>query len=385
MSLSKFLRLALATGVCAMTIGCGDSSDPIVQTTNNGTNPVPPAAVYTLTNDVNTNAIREFRRNTNGSLSFVADYATGASGSGDPLSGSTNGLIYSADTNLFFAVNAGSNSVTAMSLAVDGTLSVVATVNSGGTRPISVTAFRDVIYVLNEGDAGNNIAANISGFRLVNNQLQAIPNSTQALSAANPNPAQIQFHPNGTLLVVTERGTNNISVFPIDGTGAAGTANVSASAGTTPFGFDFTQQGIMVVSEANGGNVGASTASSYIVGVTGDLVTSTSALASGQTAACWVEIAPNIPFAFVSNTGSNNISTYAIDASGTISLVGNGNNATTGNGPIDLDVSSDNLFLYVLNRDDDSISAYQIAADGSLTAITGIGGLAPNSVGLVAR
>lgn len=386
MNIKNCMKLAAVGFLAAFTMGCGNngSTQPITNT-QTATQQAAPAAVYTMTNDAASNAIREFRRNADGSLTFVKDYLTGASGSGDSLSGASGGLVFQAATNRFYAVNAGSNSVTMLILGVDGSLTPVSTVNSGGTRPISVTVFNDTVYVLNAGNAGTNTPANISGFQLVSNVLVPIPNSTQALSTANPNPAEIAFHPTGTVLLVTERGTNRITSFPLTNN-VAGPGVTNTSNGTTPFGFDFTPGGVAVVSEASGGNVGAGTVSSYLVGVNGALTTVTNALATGQSAACWVEVARNAPYAYITNTASNNVSVLNVDASGALTLQGNGNGAATGVGPIDLEISDDNKFLYVLNGGDDSISAYSIAADGSLTAIAGgVNGLPVNSVGLVAR
>lgn len=387
MKIRTYTKLVLVSLLAFIAMGCGDDNDnnTVAVTQQGSTQQQAPAAVYVMTNDATTNAVRELRRNANGSLNFVADYPTGGSGSGDALNGSSDSLFFSEGTNIFYAVNAGSNSISAMVLATDGSLSVLNTVNSGGTRPISVAAFGDLVYVLNFGDPTANpaVAANITGFRLVGSQLQPLAGSTQALSATNPNPAQVGFTPSGTILVVTERGTNNISTFALNSNGVAGPVQTQASGGNTPFGFDFTPGGVLVVSEANGG--GASSASSYSVGVTGIATIISNAIANGQNAACWVEVARNAPFAYTTNTNSNNVSIYNVDGAGVLSLVGNGNNAATGAGPIDLDISNDSAFLYVLNRDDDTISAYTIAADGSLTGINGLGGLPAASVGLVAR
>ena len=385
MKLSSYVRLLLVSAVAFLAIGCDDSSVSPTVTQQPNTPVVAPAAVYTMTNDSVQNAVREYRRDSNGALTFVADYPTGGSGSGDTLDSSSNGLIFNAGTNRFFAVNAGSNSLTAMVLGTDGKLTNLSTVNSGGTRPISVASFGDTVYVLNAGNAGNNIAANITGFQLVGSQLQPLAGSTQALSAANPNPSEIEFTPSGTVLVVTERGTNNITTFNLNTNGVAGPAQAQAANGVTPFGFDFTPGGVLVVSNATSGNAGASTVSSYNVGVNGTVSTISGSVANNQTGACWVEVARNAPFAYITNTGSNSVSIYNVDANGALTLVGNGNSATTGSGPVDLDISNDSTFLYVLNRNDDSISSYRINADGTLTSIGTVTGLPANSVGMVAR
>ena len=378
------LKLSVVAVLATLVIGCGSGSDDTV------TNPAPnalsvaaPAAVYTMTNDQTANAIREYRRNTNGTLTFVADYPTNGRGSGDGLNGSTNALHFDSSTNRFYAVNAGDNTITAMSLATDGKLSALSTLSSGGIRPISVTAFGDLIYVLNAGDG--NVAANISGFRLTGGQLTALEGSTRALSAANPNPAQIEFAPNGTILVVTERDTNLISTFNVGSNGKPQSAQAQASNGKTPFGFDFTNGGVLIVSEAQAAAVGASTLSSYDLGADGKLTTISNSVPSGQTAACWMVVNRFAPYAYVTNTAVDSISIYQVDLSGELSLPENGDSAATGDAPVDLAISSDGQFLYTLNTGDDSISVYSIGSEGRLTPTTGVDNLPANSVGLVAR
>ena len=121
MKLHFSTKLATVLLAAVLAVGCGNSSqDTTTQPTQSAQPATPPAAVYTLTNDAATNAVREYRRNTNGTLSFVADYPTGGSGSGDGLSGSSNALVFDPGSNRFYAVNAGSNSITVMSLAGDG-------------------------------------------------------------------------------------------------------------------------------------------------------------------------------------------------------------------------------------------------------------------------
>src|SRR5438045_3970400 len=77
--------------------------------------------------------------------------------------------------------------------------------------------------------------------------------------------AQISFSPDGRTLVVTERGTNSISSFSVDERGYADGPETIASAGATPYGFDFTAAGTVVVTEAFGGEIGRAAASSYSI------------------------------------------------------------------------------------------------------------------------
>jgi len=59
-----------------------------------------------------------------------------------------------------FAVNAGSNQISVLSISESG-LDLVDVVDSGGTRPISLTAHDNLLYVLNEGGTPN-----ITGFTI---------------------------------------------------------------------------------------------------------------------------------------------------------------------------------------------------------------------------
>ena len=95
----------------------------------------------------------------------------------------------------------------------------------------------------------------------VDGDLSPLPGSTRPLT---PNPAggitdaaQIQFTPDGSALLVTEKASNTLDTFAVRG-GYAGTAVPHASAGTTPYGFDFDARGHAIVSEAASGS-----ASSY--------------------------------------------------------------------------------------------------------------------------
>src|SRR5204862_287004 len=97
-------------------------------------------------------------------------------------------------------------------------LSLLSRTASGGTQPISVTVHRNVVYVLNAGGAGN-----ITGFTIEQDgELAAIVGSTQSLSSATAGPAQVSFSADGRQLVVSEKGTSLLDVYPVDDNGAAG-------------------------------------------------------------------------------------------------------------------------------------------------------------------
>ena len=178
--------------------------------------------------------------------------ATGGNGTGAGL-GSQGALVL--DDDRLFAVNAGSNSLSLLHVGRRGKVRLADVDPSGGARPISVTVHGKFVYVLNAGDAST--PANIRGFLALWGQLVPLPGSTRPLSAAAPDPAQVEFSPNGRQLVVTEKATNMIVTYEVR-RGYASGPNAQPSAGQTPFGFGFDRRGLLIVSEAFGGAPDAS-------------------------------------------------------------------------------------------------------------------------------
>jgi len=341
--------------------------------------PVPAGAVFTLSNDTTGNAVFGYDRAADGTLTPRDVYLTGGAGTGGGL-GNASALVMSSAKKMLFAVNAGDSSISTFALHPDRSLTLMSKIDSGGIKPVSVTTSDDLVYVVNAGDANN--PANISGFHIDDFGLTALANSTQPLSIANPGPAQIAFSPDGKLLVVTEKGTNTIDTYVVT-SGIAGSINAQASAGVTPFGFAFSAAGQLIVSEAAGGAANASTASSYTMAADGTLTPVSSAIASAQSAACWAVVAGT--HVYMSNTGSNDLSSYTIGANGSLTLVGTGSSATTGSGPIDSAVTAGGDFLYVLDVKGAAMSWYSIAADGSLAQQPpDFAGMPPHATGLVA-
>ncbi len=215
-------------------------------------------AVYVLDNQPAENAVLRFERQRDGSLLEAGSYATGGTGTGGGL-GSQGAVTIDDSGRYLYAVNPGSGSVSSFRVQPDG-LELVDVVASGGAMPTSVTVDRDVLYVLNAGDPGS-----ISGFTTDDGDLEPIAGSTLPLSASGTQPAQVSFTPDGDRLIVSERATQRFSVYAVDRDGVAAGPSTIASAGVTPFGFDFDNRHRLVVSEAAGGATDASTVSSYDV------------------------------------------------------------------------------------------------------------------------
>lgn len=341
-------------------------------------------AVYVMNNDAAANAVLVFDRAADGTLTETGSYLTGGLGTGGGL-GSQGALVLSDNGRYLFAVNAGSNEISVF--AADGNnLHLTDTVASGGERPISLTVHGNWVYVLNAGGSGN-----ITGFYLHRNgKLSPIPYATQHLSNGGvgdaPGPAQVSFRPDGRQLVVTEKATNQILTYDVRRSGQATAPVVTASEGATPFGFDFTPDGALLVSEAFGGAENASTASSYGFSH-GQLQVISSTVATNQTAACWLIVTPDGKYAYTTNTGSSSVSGFQISPNASLELLdADGRTGETGEGssPIDAIISSDGATLYVLSGGSNTVTAFHIAADGSLTNLGDVS-VPAGSVGITAN
>jgi 6-phosphogluconolactonase len=217
------------------------------------------------------------------------------------------------------------------------------TVSSGGVLPISLTIHAHLLYVLNAGSGAT--PANITGFTVGNDAtLSPLAGSTRPLSGDSVGPAQIQFSPDGRVLVVTEKATNLIDTHVVGSDGLTAGPAPQPSFGATPFGFDFDRRGHLIVSDAFGGAAGQSALSSYTVSEGGALSAITPVAPDGQTAACWVVTTKNGRYAYTTNTGSNNVSSYSIAHNGSLTLLA-AIAGPTGGAPTDADVSVNSRYL----------------------------------------
>jgi 6-phosphogluconolactonase len=360
--------------------GCGSAYNAATPVSPPPPPPAPSASVaalYTMSNAISGNTVVAYARNTNGTLTQAASYATGGVGAGHGLENQA-ALALSDDRKYLFVVNAGSDDVSVFQISAQG-LTQTGRASSGGRLPVSVAERAGVVYVLNRGgEAGDPNGDTISGLRLSSDgSLTPIPGSTMPLSAANTNPAQIAFSPNGNLIVVTEHGGGFIDTYTVDANGVAGSHKAQKSAGRGPFGFAFRNGSQLYVSEAGGG-----TASSYTVDGQGVLQTISAAVQTQQATACWLVITPDKKEAYVSNTVSGSISEFAIGVDGSLSLIASVAASTQGP-PLDMAITSDGLYLNVLTASG-NIEVFRIdPTTGGLTQAQVLTGLPTGSNGLV--
>lgn len=339
-----------------------------------------PGVVYLTSNAPGGNEILAYDRAADGQLTPAGTYATGGIGTGGGL-GNQASLVLTQDFRYLYTVNAGSHDISTFRVDRTGLERIGDPVYAQGEQPISLTVHGDLLYVLNAGGSGG-----IAGFRIGRDGTPTpIPGSTRPLGSAAAGPAQIQFTPDGRALVVTEKATNTITTYAIGVDGLPGNPNTQASAGATPFGFSFNQRGDLVVSEAAGGAPGASSASTYRVARDGTLELIAGAVPTTQSAACWIAISQNGSFAYTTNTGSGTVSSLAIGAGGSLTLI-DPTAGVTGpdTRPQDAAFTPGGRFLYVRNAAS-SIGAFRTDGNGGLVHIGDFGPLPAGANGIVAR
>ncbi|QJR37902.1 lactonase family protein [Gemmatimonas groenlandica] len=338
-------------------------------------------AVYTSTNDAVANEVIVFQRSADGRLSQRSDVPTGGTGSGASNLGSQGSVTLAENGRWLLVTNAGSNDVSVF--RVDGTtLTLTDREPSGGTFPVSVAIRGSVVYVLNAG-----MPNNVQGFTLSQDgTLSPLAGATQPLSAAMTGPAQVAVDPQGTRLVVTEKGTNRISTYPLSGNGQIGNRVSSPSASPTPFGFAFDNRGRLVVSEAVGGAPNGSVLSTYAIANDGTLQVISASVPTLQTAACWVVITNNGRLVFTTNTGSGSVSGFERSPDNSLSLLASvAANTGAGSSPIDMALSRNSQYAYILSPGNNTLRPYTVNANGTLSGLGPVNGIPSSAYGLAAQ
>jgi 6-phosphogluconolactonase (cycloisomerase 2 family) len=200
-------------------------------------------------------------------------------------------------------------------------------------------------------------------------RLVPLNNETRSFGLANTTPpyflagaGQVGYSPNGQFLIATTKSsTSSYEVFSVGfGGNLSANATVSAAANAVPFSFSFDARGRLVAAEASNSSV-----STYALDATGSL-TLVGTVSDGQTALCWIASAQG--YFFGSNAGSDDVSSFGESASGAPTLV-NAKAAITHPGTTDSAVLPNGAFLYVESGGSGALDAFAINANGTLTPI----------------
>jgi 6-phosphogluconolactonase (cycloisomerase 2 family) len=336
--------------------------------------------VFVMTNAASRNEVIAYKQSPDGHFYETHRYATGGRGSGgitDPLQ-SQGSLLLSQDHTFLLAANAGSGTVSVFRID-RSSLFLVDQVASGGSEPLAVAQFGNLVYVLNAAGSGSIVAFQLGP----DGHLREIQNSTTYLTADNTGGSSLSISPNGTFLSVTERVPNNIDTFRIQPDGTLAPIVVTHSAAPGVFAAAFAPDGNLIVSETGpAGGVDASATSSYSVLPNGTLSAISQSVPTFGNANCWNAIAPNGKWVYVSNAGSSTISGFAIGQGGALTPIAGTVVGTNPDGSTNLDitVSGDSKYVFTLNSGSGTVGVFAIQSDGSLTSAGEISGL-PQSAG----
>ena len=336
------------------------------------------SAVYVQTNAA-PNEVIAFRRADDGSLDRIGSVATGGDGDGSPHLQSQGSVTLTGDGRHLLVTNAASDDLSVFSVAADGSIELRERMHTGST-PRSVAERDGLVVVLNTGEPG------LVSFRLNAEGIERVEGGDQGLDTSDADPAQIAFSPDGSMVVITQRGTDSIVTYQVTSDGTFGASSEIASEGPTPYGFAFTSGGTLVVTEAFGAEKGAAAASSYAI-EDGSLVVRTSSVGNGRSEICWAVITPDDRFAFTTNFADGAVSRYAIASDGSLSL----EDATAGisvdgmPGLRDEDITSDGRFLYTIDADGGRVYGWSVDAEGSLEPVGSWDELPATVAGLAAR
>jgi 6-phosphogluconolactonase (cycloisomerase 2 family) len=373
--------------------------------------------VFVQSNDPTKNEVVAFGRNVEkGTLQEIGRYDTGGTGSGS-FEDTAEGVVlgtpageagpqhYIDGAQLLFVTNAGSNSVSVFRVNADG-LELVDTVPSGGEKPVSITVNQGLLYVLNSGELDDRFILSfeqlqfldncthgdqptVTGFRIANDgKLTAIEDSTRPLSGGQESGcSQVSFSPDGETLLVSERlstlpqrepNKGAIVTFAVNDDGTLGAKQVQDTSGVGPFGFGFSPDGTLLVTEQNHAEEQKGAVSSYTLLEDGKLKPISKAVDNQQTDTCWVVTTADGRLAFASSAlASGSISSYRVDESGSLTLLegsataepGDAKNTHLKNGTTDLSLSRDSKFLYQLNSHFGTMQVFRVNDNGHLSFV----------------
>jgi 6-phosphogluconolactonase len=329
--------------------------------------------VCVQSNEGEGNRVFGFRRDADGQLTAPVVVSSGGRGDDVPHLTSQGSVVLTSDGRLL-VTNAGSDDISVLTVADEP--QVVAVVPSGGPAPKSIAECDGLVYVLNTGDRS------LVGFRLTKEELVAVPGSRREL-AAGADPAQVGFTPDGTRVVVTDRGANAILVYPV-GADGLGEPNATPSAGPTPYGFTFARDDTLVVTEAFGAAKGKAAASSYrLDGDSAEVVTTS--VGNGRSEICWAVPSADGRYVFTTNFADGAVSRYSVSSGGKL-VLDDAVAAVTFDGVPGLrdeDITGDGRFLYAIDADGGRVFGWRVD-DGALSPLGSWNGLPTTVAGLAA-
>jgi 6-phosphogluconolactonase (cycloisomerase 2 family) len=281
-------------------------------------------------------------------------------------------MAMTPDGKTIFIANSGDSSISGYSVNSDGTLGAPATLASSGQLPVALAIDPTGKFLF----AADQQSGDVSAYTISSTSLTAVGAvSTQtALSPASASPSALAVSPTGSFLYVANSATNQVLGFSYDSNGVL---TPLPSANPNPCGAGAPGYCVQV------GTGPAGLAFSRCAGVT------------AATSVCSTADGNNL---FVSNAGSNNISTFSacIQTSttcstpdGTLTPLSTGSSVAACCGPATFMVDPAGDFVYVLERSAAQVGEFRYSpATGALTPLSPASastGVSPFSAGISAN
>ncbi|MFZ9661300.1 MAG: lactonase family protein [Chitinophagaceae bacterium] len=308
--------------------------------------------LYVLGNQADDNKVKVILRKGDGTIEYYKDFSTGGKGTGAVI-GTSSMMTISKDRKWLLVCNPGSDEISVF--RINGSdLVLTSTMPLGFKFPNSVTIHGDIVYVLCRGDEGEIIGMRLSS----DGKLSKISGGVISI-APKIFPVQISFVNEGKQLLVSDRDQNTLKLFQVDENGLARELSTLISNSPKPYGFSVGKSGFVYMTEAKYGAVSVYKVSDQeIISVMGPLY-------NYQKAICWSALTHHEKYLYATNADNSTLSSYTIDANHVLHLMSpDGFTNVTSKVPIEMVISKDDLYLYVLCYREQSIQVFDLQNNG---------------------
>lgn len=254
------------------------------------------------------------------------------------------------------------------------------------TAPVSIAVESSGKYAY----VANHDSSNVTAFA-INAATGVLGSGSPFTTGAGSFPTSVITDPTGQFVYVASSGSNDVAaykitpatgaLFQIDASGALGIQNFPAGSNPSSVTVDPSGRFAYVA------NSGSNDVSAYTINATnGALTAVTGSPFTAGTGPSSITVDQTGKYAYVTNHGTTTISVFAIDAAtGALSAAGTG---TAGNTPQSVTVDPSGKFAYVTNDPDNTLQGYNL--DGTSGALSGIGsaiatGTSPKTIAVTAR
>jgi 6-phosphogluconolactonase (cycloisomerase 2 family) len=252
--------------------------------------------------------------------------------------------------------------------------------NDVGTDSVTIDPFGKFAYVANEGLYATD--GSVSAYS-IDPTTGALTSTSGGISGNSPEFCcftAVAVHPSDKFAYVANGDSTprSVSMYTINGANGAlkyfGT--IAAEGFPTSVIVDPSGQLLYVAAETDSGTPGPGSVSMYAINATTGALTSLGTIATGtmiaESSSNSIVVDPTGAFAYVTNSGSNNVSMYSINA--TTGVLTSGGLIDAGTTPLSVAIHPSGGFAYVTNSASNDVSIYSIdATTGALTLIGTIG------------